>query len=214
MTKKIMFNDKYCLTQAVLNKTKTMVRQKLIVPTTFEGKDVYGFNVLTNSLGTQCVDLLDKEGNVIGDWKPKYEVGEVVAIAQPYKDIIDSLPMYSGTVLDKNGLPNNRFKQGWNNRLFVEANLMPHHIKIIDVKVEYLKDITERECLQEGIGYHRYHDKVWSDESLWGYYTHKNDLLIFDTPHEAFISLIDKIMGNGTWESNPWVAAYSFELVD
>ena len=26
--------------------------------------------------------------------------------------------------------------------------------------------------------------------------------------------LIDKISGKGTWESNPWVVAYSFELID
>nr|DAG98485.1 MAG TPA: hypothetical protein [Crassvirales sp.] len=92
--KKIMFSDDYCLTQAVLNRTKTMKREKLIIPTTFEGKDVYGFNVLTNSKGTQCVDLLDKEGNVIGNWKPKYEVGEMIAIAQPYKAIVKSMAEY------------------------------------------------------------------------------------------------------------------------
>ena len=31
---------------------------------------------------------------------------------------------------------------------------------------------------------------------------------------EAFALLIDKVSGKGTWESNPWVVAYSFELVD
>lgn len=37
---------------------------------------------------------------------------------------------------------------------------------------------------------------------------------IFPTPREAFAALIDKISGKGTWENNPWVVAYSFELVD
>ena len=55
-----MFSDDYHLTRAVLNKTKTMTRRKLIIPTTFEGKNVYGFNVLNNSADTQCVDLLDE----------------------------------------------------------------------------------------------------------------------------------------------------------
>ena len=31
---------------------------------------------------------------------------------------------------------------------------------------------------------------------------------------EAFAYLVDKVGGKGTWKSNPWVAAYSFELVD
>ena len=30
----------------------------------------------------------------------------------------------------------------------------------------------------------------------------------------AFASLMYKIIGGRTWESNPWVVAYSFELVD
>ena len=37
MSKKIMFNDKYCLTQAVLNGTKTMTRR--VVPQSLLGKD-------------------------------------------------------------------------------------------------------------------------------------------------------------------------------
>ena len=36
----------------------------------------------------------------------------------------------------------------------------------------------------------------------------------FPTAREAFWYLIDKVSGKGTWESNPLVAAYSFELID
>lgn len=40
-------------------------------------------------------------------------------------------------------------------------------------------------------------------------------LKTFPTPREAFAALIDKkISGKGTWDNNPWVVAYSFELVD
>ena len=35
----------------------------------------------------------------------------------------------------------------------------------------------------------------------------------FDTPREAFAALIDKVSGKGTWESNPYVWAYEFELM-
>lgn len=187
--RKIFFDDKYCLTQAVLDGTKTMTRR-----------------VLKNNVP-------------LGNWEDTqkhlpYKVGEVVAIAQPYKDIIECLPMYSNAILNEVGMPRKEYKDGWTNKMFVKADLLPHHIKITDVKVERLQNISEGECLHEGIGYHRYRDEVWSDDSLWGYYTSKNELLIFDTPHKAFISLIDKIMGKDTWESNPWVVAYSFELVD
>lgn len=36
----------------------------------------------------------------------------------------------------------------------------------------------------------------------------------FPNPCEAFAVLIDKVSGKGTWESNPYVFVYDFELVD
>lgn len=58
--KKILFNDKYLLTQAVLCGAKTMTRRLLKVPKTCNSKEVYSFNMLTNNAGTQCVDLVDE----------------------------------------------------------------------------------------------------------------------------------------------------------
>ena len=172
--KKIMFNDKFLLTQAVLNRTKTMTRRVL-------------------------------KGNT-----PKhlpYKVGEVIAIAQPYKNIIQCLPMYSDAILGVDGIPRKEFKAGWNNKMFVKASLMPHHIKITDVKVERLQDISDENILKEG---------VFQFDEL--FYVSKNigyaPEVAFPTAREAFWYLIDSISGKGTWESNPWVAAYSFELVD
>jgi len=172
--KKIMFNDKYCLTQAVLDGTKTMTRRIL------------------------------KEGTPLGNWEETekhlpYKVGEVVAIAQSYNDIGKSL--YDDFCNEV---------AGNTNKMFVKADLMPHHIKITDVMVERLQDILENECLKEGLrlsgnGRFYYQQMVASNHFINKY---------FDTLHEAFTSLIDKISGRGTWESNPWVVAYSFELVD
>ena len=36
----------------------------------------------------------------------------------------------------------------------------------------------------------------------------------FNTPREAFAHLIDKVSGKGTWDKNPYVFVYDFELVD
>ena len=85
--RKILFNDKYCLTQEVLAGNKTMTRRLVKTPKTCNGKEVYSFNVLTNNVGTQCVDLVDEDGSILGSWKPHYEVGDTVAIAQSYKTI-------------------------------------------------------------------------------------------------------------------------------
>ena len=196
--KKIMFNDKYCLTQAVISGTKTMTRQLL------------------------------KEGTPLGAWKETrkhlpYKVGEVVAIAQSYKSIADErdeaeavLDLYK---IGDNLLTMDEMGAGWNNKMFVKADLMPHHIRITDVKIEHLQDISDKECLREGvkrasIGFYAEGVKVKDWEKEAHRETASGCLKLFPFPRPAFASLIDKISGKGTWESNPWVVAYSFELVD
>ena len=208
-----MFSDAFCLTLAVLNGSKTMTRRVLKVPKTCNGKEVYSFNILTNSLGTQCVDLIDYGGNVLGSWKPHYEVGEVVAIAQPYKDI------YPNADFEMIGDKFMTESAGWTNKMFVRAELMLRHIRITDVKVERLQDISDKECLREGvkrasIGFYAEGVKVKDCEKEAHRETASGCLKLFPFPRPAFASLIDKISGKGTWESNPFVVAYSFKLID
>ena len=208
--KKIMFSDKYLLTHAVLYGMKTMTRRLLKVPKTCNGKEVYSFNVLTNNAGTQCVDLVDENGGILGSWKPHYEVGEIVAIAQCYKEVY---PNADFEMVDGNFMTESA---GWTNKMFVKADLLPHHIRITDVKVERLQSISDDDILREGIYPQRFFNKV---EYVFATKGKKNNtpihrMKIFPTPREAFATLIDKISGKGTWESNPWVVAYSFELVD
>ena len=211
--KKIMFNDKYCLTFAVLAGNKTMTRRVLKVPKTCNGKEVYSFNILTNNAGTQCVDLVDENGGVLDSWKPHYEVGEVVAIAQSYKEV------YPNADFEMVGDGFMKESSGWTNKMFVKAELMPHHIRITDVKVERLQDISKEDCLKEGI-ISLESLSIMGDDAY--FYTVKrkvrqmydNFLKFFSSPQRAYADLIDKISGRGTWKRNPWVVAYSFELVD
>lgn len=210
---KIMFSDAFCLTQAVLAGKKTMTRRLLKVPKTCNGKEVYSFNILTNSLGTQCVDLIDYGGNVLGSWKPHYEVGEVVAIAQSYKEV------YPNADFEMVGNGFMTESAGWNNKMFVKPDLLPHHIKITDVKVELLQDISEEDALREGIVFIESLSATREDAYFFAVkrkvrQMYDNILKFFSSPQRAYADLIDKISGRGTWESNPLVAAYSFELID
>ena len=181
-----------------------MTRRLLKVPKTCNGKEVYSFNVLTNNAGTQCVDLVDENGGILGSWKPHYEVGEIVAIAQCYKEVY---PNAGFEMVDGNFMTESA---GWTNKMFVKANLLPHHIRITDVNVERLQSISDEDILREGV---------------WQFYDNKNLFYVsknigyapdvaFLSAREAFWYLIDNISGKGTWESNPWVVAYSFELID
>ena len=187
-----MFNDKYCLTLAVLNGNKTMTRRVL------------------------------RDNVPLGNWEETikhlpYKVGDIVAIAQPYKDIIECMAEYSDIIINVDGSINREYKAGWTNKMFVRANLMPHHIRITDVKVERLQDISKEDCLKEGI---IFIEPLFIGDDAYFYAVKRkvrqmydNILKFFSSPQRAYADLIDKISGKGTWDFNPWVVAYSFELI-
>lgn len=217
--KKIMFNDKFSLTQAVLEGRKTMTRRIIKCPRTFRGEWVAGFNIHRSPsdkkiVGFPCMYDADEREFDMGEILPKYELGEVVAIAQSYMDVdrfhrkgknaayleyLDSI------------LPELKLHPGWVNKMFVKADLMPHHIKITGIKVERLQDISDEDCLKEGI-IHAYTD----NDGIKRYHTPhtKKGYLSTDVAQQAFAFLIDKVSGKGTWDSNPYVFCYEFVLVD
>ena len=95
--------------------------------------------------------------------------------------------------------------------MFTKAYLMPHHIEITGIKVERLQDISDEDCLKEGI-YEDSGDDKFPPSIFYEFEGNKDDG--FDIPREAFAALIDKVSGKGTWDSNPYVFCYEFVLVD
>lgn len=186
-----MFNETYRLQTAVLERWKTMTRR--LVPN-----------------GTPC-----------GCWSEtvkysRYQVGEVVAIAQSYRSITEEEEEINGVLglyrIGQKYLTMDEMGAGWNNKLFVRADLMPHHIRITDVKIERLQDISDADCLREGI---RQSAIEYKGKKIVQYtYFGEKRTIWYDSPREAFAALIDRISGKGTWESNPYLFAYEFELVD
>lgn len=210
--KKIMFNDKFGLTQAVLEGRKTMTRRIIKYPRTFRGEWVAGFNIHRSPsdkkiVGFPCMyDAVEREFDM-GEILPKYKLGEVVAIAQSYESIYNEKGLETMDML-VSGLKNHK---GWQNKLFVAAGEMIHHIRITDIKVERLQDISDEDCFKEGIYASNSHEIGYGIP--WVYEFAKSKMAYY-TPREAFAALIDKVSGKGTWESNPFVFAYEFVLVD
>ncbi|MBR0195257.1 MAG: hypothetical protein IJQ32_03310 [Paludibacteraceae bacterium] len=168
---KIMFNDKFRMTDAVIDRRKTMTRRK----------------------------------------KAKYRVGQIVGIAQCYKKIIEEeyLPSQIETEVCRLVRANHK---GCTNKMYVSGDHMPHHIKFTDCKQERLQDISDEDCLKEGV--ERRDDVITSQMESVIRYQVPGTCRMFATPQEAFAFLIDKVEGKGTWESNPTVYAYEFELIN
>ena len=147
--------------------------------------------------------------------RPQYEIGERVAIAQPYKN--DDVLTYNAYNEDgtarEDGLQRHKEmldSKGYRNKMFVKAEYMPHRIRITGIKVERLQDITEQECICEGIKIKKGNR---NGERPFGEFTFDGWDNYSFTAREAFAALIDRISGRGTWQSNPWVYVYTFELI-
>lgn len=193
-----MFNDKYGLTQAVLEGRKTQTRRIAYA-------DYVKFpNTCIGLKNNERNKLFFKNGKVVVA-KSRYKIGEEIAVAQHYNGIIPNL------VCDLEEIEKLLLSGGLANKMFVKADIMPHRICITDIRVEHLQNISDSDCMAEGI--QQYPDV---HNYMWGFSYFRRKALRFElstTPREAYANLIDKICGKGTWEKNPFVFVYEFKLV-
>lgn len=216
--KKIMFNERYGLQQAVLERRKTMTRRILKCPKKFKGVEDVELEFhkrLGQDFYYDCV-VVDADGHELGQLPLPYEIGDVVAIAQAYKtdEVLtfnaynkDGSPREDGAKRHKKILKS----EGYRNKMYVKAEYMPHHIRITDLWFERLQDISDEDCLKEGVTKGSFKD---FPQQMYFPYKGCKDTEVTWTPQGAFHLLIDKVSGKDTWDKNPWDVAYTFELVD
>lgn len=191
--KKIMFNDQYGLTQAVLEGRKTQTR-RIAYQEPFKFYCNCGFCTEGKDKGK----LFINDGNEIVA-KSTYKIREVVAIAQRYCDIPFANDIFIREV-----------PIGWSNKMFVKSDLMPHQIMITNIRCERLQDISTDDCMKEGIFCSHmewFHDKFSYDATN----DSKRKKWWYQTPIEAYKMLSCKLHLH--WDSNPLVFVYDFVLV-
>jgi hypothetical protein len=201
---------------AVLNGTKTMTRRIIKCPKKFMGVEDLTLEFYKRPNQDFYFDwvVCDADGYELGQLPAPYEVGEVVAIAQSYHALNKS-----GFVAPEWLEHTCESSAGYENKMFVRADLMPHQIQITDVRVERLQDISDEDCLKEGI----YAHTVDLDETpgVYPYTSYAYDARVgsnikrwwYETPREAFHQLICKLSGKNVWIENPYVFVYSFKLI-
>lgn len=144
--RKFMFNDRCGLTASVIRKAKWKTRR-------IAARVVRQWEIaeeLTGILGnpTQREWTLKEFALKVCPIK----VGETIAVAQSYKDIIECewLPTEKENEVIRMVKENH---PGCTNKMFVKPELMAHYIKITGVDFERLQDISDEDCLAEGIMY-------------------------------------------------------------
>ena len=196
--KKIMFNDRYGLTEAVLDGSKTQTRRIMKGKPLFPSDEIESTGVLGDE-----VQIIANGGESLITMKLPFRVGEVVAVAQSYRNCggvnENGVPMWD-IISQRVGSTN----AGWDNKMFVRADLMPHQIRITDVRVERLQDISDEDCIKEGV-HEATRDFPW--------YWIDGFNVTFNEPRTAFAHLINKVSRKDVWNENPYVFVYDFELV-
>lgn len=200
--KKIMFNDRYGLTQAVLEGRKTQTRRIAYTQNGFVVFDNEDFRLKKLDNGQALLTLCNNRFKTA-----HYKIGETISISQKYDDLVKDDEFYRLCGIHGMPLECIKYEKGCTNKMFVRADLMPHHIRITNIRVERLQDISEADCLKEGI---------WCDDNVGlegtTYWYHGLANSSYKTAREAYAALIDKISGKGTWGSNPYVFVYDFEI--
>ena len=201
--KKIMFNDNVKLTQLVIEELKTNTRR--IIPQSELDKinqfqEEYYDLTFDKLEGVELIKhyyLVEKRGRL------PYQIGDIVAVAQSYKTLFEEQRDDASRLFDL------RNSAGWNNKMFVKAELMHRRIKILDVRFEMLQDISDEDCLKEGIQTFYYGDCKFPPDG----YTFDDGKSHFNSLREAFAHLINKASRKDVWQENPYVFVYDFELV-
>jgi hypothetical protein len=214
-----MFNDRFLLTKAVIEGDKTQSRS-IIYPqpkySPFGGMVWKGYmsGFLYGDYAVRS-DIERAYRSFAKSLKYKkfvYKPEEILAVAQPYSHL------YAEKIKDwakhnyhhlredaaEHFLEEVAHSYGWSNKCYVKAKLMKHHIIINDLKVKQLQDISDKDILKEGI-------KQFGEK--FGFYDNKRNCnQLFDTARLAYEALADLFFGKDTWENNPYVIVYDFEI--
>ena len=175
-------------------------------------KTVKNIKVQTRRIAKETTSLSVINGKPTYLSKPRYKVGDILYLKEPYKKWTRGLSdgrhtsiLYKygeETPCRKVGLEGSSYYTDWKNKLFMPASAARHFIKITAVRIERLQEISNEDCIKEGI----------EENGLCyfnGVHTHS-----FLSPREAYKALINSIDGKDTWDDNPWVWVYDYELID
>ena len=212
--KRIGFNERYGLTSSVIVGTKTKTRRfekcldKLYAAEKEIGEplEIYEQEIIREGI------VLRTNAGIIA-LHTNYKIDEEVAVKESGLYIYHQLQSRYGETSDA-AIGFKEMYEGmafWTNKMFTPANLIPDHIIITGLRIERLQDISDEDCLKEGVVYDSRHwVNGYKVENLWNKIDRQSH---FRSAQVAFANLINRISGKGTWLKNPYSVVYTFEHV-
>lgn len=212
--KGLLLSYQHGMWDVVLNRTKTNTRRMhKTLAMVNDNPDNYELIGIDHAEDSCYARFKPKNGGKIVECRARYKLGEISFLQEPtmnLKGLVTDQDMIMYQYPDDKGeteaeafalLIDKAVKKGgaWGNKMFMPESEARFYIKIKRIEVERLADISEADCLAEGIG-----------KNGTGYFhTINGKKTFFDTAQKAYFSLYKIINRNSP--DNPWVFSYHFE---
>lgn len=166
--------------------------------------------------------------------KARFKIGEILFIKEPfaneYGDSGNRHYKYDGKKKFEDFKHDENIKwedMKWSNKLFMGEQDARYFIKITNVRQEHLQDISDADCIAEGVSKMACNPPVYElppsgnldDPEKEQKRIDKNkewegDYYAYNTPQEAYAVMLDKVNNKkGSWEQNPLLWVYDFQLL-
>lgn len=133
----------------------------------------------------------------------RYKVGEILYLKEPYRIETDKVVRYKYTSIHPD-------REKWSNKMYMPEKAARYYIEIISKRNERLQEITEEDCIREGI------EKIgfgfFCNGLIYHSGEHKGKKRIFTSAVSAYRDLINTINGIETWNNNPVVTRYEYVI--
>ena len=204
--KQILFNTE--MVRAILDGRKTCTR-RVIKPQPY-GKCTYPLGFVTDSTEKKEVGCfgfgIDEYGGSIQYAKPSYQPGDILYVRETWKNAPNGYYYYEDWQRDDIADVTK-----WKPSIHMPKEAARIWLKVTDVRVERLQDITPKDAENEGVGDLFYEDIGYSEKN-YGTEVDKD----YGIAREQFAWLWDSTIKKSDldrygWDANPWVRVIEFE---
>lgn len=195
----ILFNTK--MVRAILEGRKTVTRRVVKFPTNkFTGKIPNADDIEVYERTVYCEKIhFSERPHFSFNIKPQYHLGDILYVRETWQD---------DTIYTHDSTPGKYFYKAdgdvdcykWKPSIHMPKEAARIWLKVTDVRVERLQDISEREAEKEG-----FYDDV--------------EYCVGNTARGHFLELWDFTIKKSEcylygWDANPWVFVYEFERIE
>ncbi len=197
------------MVQAILRGEKTQTRRIIKID---KGEKIEFDNYETR----KCFIVVGKD--YVKSLKCPYKVGDILWVRETWHPKRHSFPIglpfeYKATAKE-DGNPTD---EPWKPSIFMPKEACRIFLKLKNIRIERLNDISENDAIAEGI-------ERWTEERMKSKPTHykvyfqnckPEDLISYTSdPIDSYETLWQKINGEKSWAENPFVWVYEFERTD